>query len=133
MLRIHQKLGLITAVPLVATVVSGSFAGGRSTSSSDRNLHATLGAVTAGMYFTAASFAIFAPRVAGTQSYGPIRVHKTLAWIHGTGMILTPILGALAYQQRSRGERVHGIASAHGAVGYITVGAYVSALLSVSF
>ncbi len=133
MLKIHQKLGLITAVPMIATVVSGSFAGGRSTSSSNRNLHATLGGVTAGMYYTTAAFAIFAPKIPGTRTYGNIRLHKTLAWVHGTGMILLPILGALAYQQRSHGERVHGIASAHGAVGYITAGAYVSALLSVSF
>ncbi len=62
-----------------------------------------------------------------------IRIHQKLAWIHGTGMILTPILGALAYQQRSNGERVHGITSAHGTVGYITAGAYIVALLSVSF
>ncbi len=133
MLKIHQRLGLVTAVPLLATVVSGSFAGGRSVSSTNRDLHAALGSVTAGMYFTTASFAIFAPKISGTQTRGPIRLHKTLAWIHGPGMILTPLLGALAFQQRSRGERVHGIAGAHGPVGYVTAGAYAAALLSVSF
>jgi hypothetical protein len=47
-------------------------------------------------------------------------------------MILTPILGAMAYSQKSNGEKVHGIASAHGAVGVVTAGAYGAALLSVS-
>ncbi len=132
MLKIHQRLGLITAAPLVATVITGTFAGGRSTSSTDRNVHMALGSVTAGLYFTTAYYAIFAPKIPGTQTHGPIRLHKALAWVHGSGMILTPILGAMAYQQRSRGERVHGIAGAHGAVGIVTASAYGAAILAVS-
>jgi hypothetical protein len=132
MLKIHQKLGLITTAPLLATVITGTFAGGRSTSSSNRDLHVGLGSLTAGMYFTAAYFAIAAPKIKGTKTRGPIRLHKTLAWIHGPGMVLTPILGALAYQQKSRGEKVHGIASLHGPVAIVTAGAYGLALMSVS-
>jgi hypothetical protein len=47
-------------------------------------------------------------------------------------MILTPILGAIAFDQKSRGEKVHGIASAHAAVAIITAGAYGASILSVS-
>jgi len=133
MLKIHQRLGLITTVPLIATLFTGGLAGGKSTSSTTRDLHATLGSVTAGMYFTTAYFSIFAPRIPGTVSRGPIRLHKTLAWIHGPGMILTPILGAIAFDQKSRGEKVHGIASAHGAVAVVTAAAYGLAIVSVSF
>ncbi|HYL21124.1 MAG TPA: hypothetical protein VEU74_05160, partial [Gemmatimonadales bacterium] len=125
-------LGLITAVPLLATVVTGTFAGGRSTSSPDRYAHAALGSVTAGLYFTSAYFAIRAPKIPGTATHGPIRLHKVLAWIHGPGMILTPILGAMAFAQRSRGERVHGLASAHGVVAVVTATAYAAAIVSVS-
>jgi hypothetical protein len=132
MLKIHQRLGLITAVPLIATVATSVGAGGKSTSSTDRNLHMVLGSATAGLYFSTAYFALRAPKVPGTQTRGPIRVHKALAWIHGPGMILTPILGAMAYSQRNNGEKVHGIASAHGPVAIVTAGAYGAALLSVS-
>lgn len=132
MLKIHQKMGLITAVPLVATVFAGAGAGGRSTSSSTRDLHAALGGTTAALYFTTASFAILAPKIEGTPTRGPIKVHKALAWVHGPGMILTPILGEMAFNQKSNGERIHGIASAHGAVAVITVGAYGAAMLAVS-
>jgi hypothetical protein len=132
MLKLHQRLGLITAVPLVATLIASTNAGGKGTSSTDRNVHVVLGATTASMYFTTAYFAIRAPRIAGTETRGPIRLHKALAWIHGPGMILTPILGAMAYSQKSNGEKVHGIASAHGAVAVVTAGAYGAALLSVS-
>jgi hypothetical protein len=132
MLKIHQRLGLITTAPLLATIITANRAGGRSSSTSGRDLHAALGIATAGMYITTASYAILAPKVPGTPTRGPIRWHKALAWIHGPGMILTPILGALAYQQRNRGERVHGIAKAHGAVAAVTGIAYGAALLSVS-
>jgi len=132
MLKTHQRLGLITVAPLVATFIASSRAGGRSTSTTGRDVHAALGIATAGMYFTTASYAILAPKVRGTPARGPIRLHKALAWIHGPGMILTPILGALAFQQRNSGQRVHGIASAHGAVAAVTGIAYGAAILSVT-
>ena len=68
----------------------------------------------------------------GARIRSPIRFHKAMAWIHGPGMILTPILGARAYNQKSNGEKVHGIASAHGPVAIVTAGAFGAALMSVS-
>jgi hypothetical protein len=132
MLKRHQQFGLLAAVPLAATVITGAFAGSKSISSTDRNLHAALGTVTVVLYSTSAYYAIFAPKIEGTQTRGNIRLHKALAWVHGAGMILTPILGDVAYKQRSRGEKVHGIASAHGAVGIVTLAAYGAAILTES-
>ena len=131
MLTIHQRLGLITAGALVATVITGGSVG-ESTSSTTRDLHAALGSATAGLYTITAYFAIRAPKISGMKTRGPIRLHKTLAWIHGPGMILTPVLGALAYEQTRRGQEVHGIASAHAPVAYVTAVAYGAAILSVS-
>jgi len=51
-----------------------------------------------------------------------------LAMLH-----LTPILGAIAYNQESRGEKVHGIAKLHGPVAIITGAAFGVAVISVSF
>jgi Carboxypeptidase regulatory-like domain len=132
MLKIHQRLGLIAAIPLIATVATSVGAGGKNTSNTDRNVHMVLGAAASDLYFTSAYFAIRAPRVPGTETRGAIRFHKAMAWIHGPGMILTPILGAMAYSQKSHGERVHGIAAAHGPVAIVTAGAFGAALLSVS-
>jgi hypothetical protein len=39
MLKIHQRMGLITTIPLVATVVTSMNAGGKNTSSTSRDLH----------------------------------------------------------------------------------------------
>ena len=132
MLKVHQRIGLIDTIPLVATVIAGVGAGGKSTSTSDRYLHLALGSVTGDLYFLSAYYAIRAPKIQGTQTRGPIRLHKALAWIHGPGMILTPILGAIAFDQKSKGEKVHGIASAHGPVAIVTAAAYGAAILSVS-
>lgn len=144
MLKIHQRMGLITIAPLAATLITGGMAKGErersatgttlvaNTNTTGRNVHMALGTTTAAMYFTTAYFAIRAPKIAGTPTRGPIKLHKTLAWIHGTGMILTPILGAMAYNQLNNGQRVHGLASAHAPVAYTTAIAYGAAILSVS-
>jgi len=131
MLKIHQRLGLITLAPLIATLVTSNSAAGRNSSTSGRELHGALGITTAGLYLTTAYFAIRAPKIAGTKSRGPIVLHKALACIHGPGMVLTPILGAMAYSQRNSGQKVHGIASAHSAVAAVTGVAYGAAMLSV--
>jgi len=132
MLKIHQRLGLITTIPMIATVATSLNAGGKSTSTTSRDLHVALGGLTGDLYFMTAYYAIRAPRVPGTETRGPIRFHKAMAWIHGPGMILTPILGAIAFDQKSKGEKVHGIASAHGPVAIVTAGAFGASLLSVS-
>ena len=132
MLRIHQRMGLITTIPLVATVILGPGSGGKSEGTAIRDLHVALGSLTGDLYGITAWYAIRAPRIAGTEKRGPIRFHEAMAWIHGPGMILTPILGALAFQQKNNGEKVHGLASLHGPVAIVTAGAFGAALLSVS-
>jgi hypothetical protein len=117
---------------LIATVIASVGAGGKNESSASRDLHVALGSLTGDLYGITAYYAIRAPRVPGTETRGPIRFHKTMAWIHGPGMILTPILGAMAFDQKNKGEKVHGIASAHGPVAIVTAGAFGAALLSVS-
>ena len=141
MLKIHQKLGLITAAPMMAALITGPMAKAKGKngqpiqepSQANLDFHAALGGTTAALYFTTAYFAIRAPHVPGTHKHGGIRVHEALAFIHGPGMILTPILGIMAYQQESAGEKVHGIASAHGPVAVVTAAAYGASIVAVSW
>ena len=132
MLKIHQRMGLITTVPLIASVVTSLNAGGKSEGTASRDLHVALGALTGDLYGITAYYAIRAPRIPGTKKRGPIKFHEAMAWIHGPGMVLTPILGAMAFSQKNNGEKVHGIARAHGPVAIVTAGAFGAALLSVS-
>lgn len=143
MLKIHQRLGMITLIPMAATVlVSGGatqkhshVAGTPPTepSSSGVDLHVALGSITAVMYGATAYYAIAAPKIPGVKPRGAIRLHRDLAFIHAPGMVLTPILGAMALNQENQGEKIHGIASAHQVVAITTLSAYVAAIVAVSW
>lgn len=141
MLKIHQRLGLITLAPMAVALITGPMAkakgrnGQTITEPTNANLdfHAALGGTTAALYFTTAYFAIAAPKIPNNPKHGAIRFHEALAFVHGPGMILTPILGAMAFQQEQNGEKVHGIASLHGPVAVATVCAYGAAIVAVSW
>lgn len=141
MLKVHQRLGLITAIPMAAALITGPMAKAegrngqtiKEPTQANLDFHAALGSTTAALYFTTAYFAVFAPKVPGVQRRGAIRLHRALAFVHGPGMIATPILGAMAFKQEQAGEKVHGIASAHGAVAWTTALAYGAAIVSVSW
>jgi hypothetical protein len=137
MLRIHQRLGLITLAPLAGACITSALAPPdvRTGKSNDvgRDIHVGLGAASVTMYAFTASYAIRAPRVSDAPARGGIKLHKYLIYIHAPGMILTPILGAMAYSQASDNEKVHGIASAHAAVAWTTVAAYGAAIVAVSW
>jgi carboxypeptidase family protein len=141
MLRMHQRLGLITTAPMVATLFTGGLAKAKGRngstitepSSASLDTHFALGAVTGALYGATAYFAIEAPRVPGTHKHGAIRMHEALAWIHGPGMVATGVLGIMAWKQENSGEKVHGIASAHGPVAIVTTCAYGTAMVAVSW
>lgn len=141
MLKIHQRLGIITLVPMVAALITGPTVKvkGRdgqalkAPSSTNLDLHAALGSATTALYFTTAWYAIYAPGVPGEKKRGAIRMHEALALVHGPGMILTPVLGAMAFSQEQNGEKVHGIASAHGAVATVTALAYGASIVAVAW
>ena len=141
MLRTHQRLGLITMAPMVATLFTGggAKAKGRNGStitepgSAGLDFHFALGAATGALYGTTAYYAIEAPRVPGTHKHGAIRMHEALAWVHGPGMLATGLLGIMAWKQENSGEKVHGIASAHGPVAIVTTCAYGASMVAVSW
>src|ERR1019366_4524965 len=87
MLKLHQRFGLITV---------------------DRDLHVALGATAVAMYALTASYAIRAPKVSNEHARGGVKWHKYLIYIHAPGMVLTPILGAIAFNQINSGQKVHG-------------------------
>jgi hypothetical protein len=66
MLKVHQRLGVLTLIPMAATVITGPMVGAKGkngepiTEPSQANLdfHAALGGVTTGLYFTTAYYAI---------------------------------------------------------------------------
>jgi hypothetical protein len=136
MLKVHQRLGLITVIPVVAACISAAGAPpehGNYTNTDSRDIHVALGATAVAMYAWTASYAILAPRVSHEPARGGVKWHKYLIYLHAPGMILTPILGVMAFDQIQSGQKVHGIASAHGAVAAITAASYGAAIVAVSW
>jgi hypothetical protein len=64
-----------------------------------------------------------------------LRLHKTLAWIHGAGMVLLPLLGIIsanpqilgATTNEARAEVGRAMRSLHAIVGYTTFTAFTIA------
>lgn len=136
MLKVHQRLGLITVIPVAAACISSVGAPpekGNYSNTASRDVHVALGATSVAMYGATAFYAIRAPRVSNEPARGGVKWHKYLIYIHAPGMVLTPILGAMAYNQINSGQKVHGIASAHGAVAAATAASYGAAILAVSW
>jgi hypothetical protein len=141
MLKVHQTLGLITAIPMAATMITGPQAKAKGKNGetirepTDANLdfHAALGGLTTALYFTTAYYSTFAPKVPGVKPKGAIRLHRALEWVHGPGMIVTPVLGIMAYKQENSGEKAHGAASYHGTAAWVTAAAYGTSIVAVSW
>jgi hypothetical protein len=143
-LKVHQTLGLVTAIPFCAAIIVSSGAKSKrnkadptgppiAPGSGALDLHIALGSTTAVLYGFTAYYAIAAPKIPGVKPKGAIRLHRDLVWIHAPGMVLTPILGGLALSQENNGEKVHGIASAHSYVAWTTAGAYGASIIAVSW
>jgi len=136
MLKVHQRLGLITVIPVAAACISSVGAPpdhGQYGNTTSRDIHVALGGTAVAMYGAVAYYAIRAPKVSNEPARGGVKWHKYLIYIHAPGMVLTPILGAMAFNQINSGQKVHGIASAHGAVAAATAISYGAAIVAVSW
>lgn len=136
MLKVHQRLGLITVLPVAAACISSLGAPpdhGQYGNTTSRDIHVGLGGLAVAMYGATAYYAIRAPKASNEPARGGIKVHKYLIYLHAPGMVLTPILGAMAFNQINSGQKVHGIASAHGAVASVTAVFYGAAILAVTW
>jgi len=136
MLKVHQRLGLITVIPVAAACISSVGAPpdhGQYGNTTARDVHVGIAGVAIAMYGATAIYAIRAPKVSNEHARGGVKWHKYLIYLHAPGMVLTPILGAMAFNQANSGQKVHGIASAHGAVATITAASYGAAILAVSW
>ncbi len=134
MLRIHQTLGLITAVPMTTEYVLGLVtAGNVANGSSDTNLHATLGIATTGLYITTAMFAILAPKPKGLKATGASEFHQVLSWIHMPLMILTPLVGDMANDRIANHQPVGDLGTIHFVMATTLLASYLTSITVMTF
>jgi hypothetical protein len=134
MLRIHQTLGLITAVPMMTEFVLGlSTSSNVEKGSDDTGLHTTLGLATAGLYITTALFEILAPKPKGLKPTGNTEIHEALSWIHLPLMILVPLVGDMVNDRIVNHQPVGDLGQVHGLMATTLLATYLTSATIMTF
>lgn len=124
MLTLHQVGGYVTLASMIATAFAGQMIINGHESYED--IKAPLAWTTVGLYFSTAALSLLSPPpVIRRPGFSSLTVHKALAWVHFSGMIITPILGTLI-------EDEHKVRIFHQTSGYITTAAFAGAMLSIT-
>ncbi len=137
MLTVHEIGGFITLGAMLTTVVYGQLTMNGYKSLGDT--HVTLATATIASYFTTAALSLLSPPpMIRRKEWNTISIHKGLAIVHFTGMILTPLLAdGVAMRERGTGRTGlqidHDKARIHQVSGYITTVAFASAMAVVTF
>lgn len=146
MLDHHKKMGHVTMGLMTATVVTAIMSkhkvddnraknNGLKTKSDASKMHMHMGVALASLvsYYATAYFALNAPKHEGMEDESSKVWHKKLAWIHGTSMVLAPVLGFLAMKDLEKGKDPEGIAKLHKPIMYAGYSALLGAYLTMTF
>ena len=108
MLKMHQRFGLITLAPLVATIATSNLAAGRHSTAIGRDVHGALGSVTADLYFMTAYYAhprAYDTRNHDARSHPPAQSAGLDSW---AGDDPDPILGRWLTLKKTVGKKYMG-------------------------
>jgi hypothetical protein len=138
MLTMHQIGGFATWGLMVASCYTG-----QRVLNGDRQIsdtHSALVKWTIASYFTTALLSVFSPPpLIRRDETSTTTIHKTLAWIHFAGMILTPIIGGMVWHftgnrqtgrvlvQNDNEARFHQISA------YTTTAVFTAAMVVMTF
>ena len=142
MLTAHQIGGYVTLGLLIPTIIQGqrdlqnwndATSGLRPFDRTINRSHKSLGEWTFISYMTTASLALFSPPpLIRRDDWDTVKWHKTLAWIHFTGMIALPILGSMAFHAKSVQE-AKTLRTIHQVTGYTTAAAFSLSMIVLTF
>jgi hypothetical protein len=130
MLTAHQIGGFVTLAMMGTAVYFGQRV--LNGNNGDRGAHQTFVAATIVSYSATGLLAVLSPPplIRRDDSGGTTTLHKTLAWIHFTGMVITPILGSLINRRSTDYDKQ---AHFHQVSAYITTAALALSLAVVTF
>ncbi len=129
MLTAHQIGGFTT----LALMLTADYFGQRTIDGDRRmgDIHQTIITATILSYAATGLLAVLSPPpMIRRDEGGTVAIHKTLAWIHLIGMIVTPIIGSTI-----RHHRVFNMDQAHfhQVAGYITTAVFTASMLVIVF
>ena len=134
MLYTHQIGGFLTLASMLAAVYYGqkSLDDPNSGQRNDpyRGPHQTFVTTTIVLYSGTGLLAILSPPPSIRRGeWSTTTIHKTLAWVHVAGMVITPILGGMIgrHADALHRERIHQLS------GYITLATFTASLVTITF
>jgi hypothetical protein len=130
MLSIHQIGGFLT-VGLMATTVYFGQKYLNNSQRSDRDMHQTFVLATIISYSATGLMSVLSPPpLIRRDEVSTTTIHKTLAWVHAAGMVLTPILGAAIGR---RGASYYDRARVHQISAYVTTAIFAASMIVITF
>ncbi len=140
MLVAHQIGGFLTLASMYAALYYGqkSLLDPNSGQRNDpyRSKHQLFVTTTISLYTGTGLLAILTPPplIRREGEFSTTTIHKTLAWVHFLGMVVTPIVGATVLKRGPIGRYVDlNQARFHQITGYATAAALTAAMISVTF
>lgn len=132
MLTIHQIGGFVTLGLMGTAVWYGQHTLDHPAVRTYRNMHQTFVAATIISYSATGLLAVLTPPpLIRRDEVSTTTIHKTLAWIHVAGMILTPILGASLH--RSHTLNYDQLARFHQISAYVTTATLAASMIVITF
>lgn len=128
MLVAHQIGGFVT----LGLMVSAAYAGQKIIDGNRgyQPYHQAFVAGTIASYSVTGLLAVLSPPpLIRRDEISTTTIHKTLAWVHAAGMIITPILGSMIGRRSSSVQKEH----IHQLSGYITLTTFTASLITVTF
>lgn len=130
MLTMHQIGGFVTLGSMLTTAYFGQRYLDKGLRR-DRDLHQAFVATTLISYgLTAALSVLSPPPLIRRDEFSTTTLHKTLAWVHFAGMIVTPLLGSAI--EHSRGGNYFDRARYHQVSAYITTAVFAASLIVIT-
>jgi hypothetical protein len=135
MLVAHEISGFVTLGLMVTTVYYGQKVLNEFYTPNYRpllNNHTKFVDATIATYSITALLSLLSPPpVIRRDEISTVSIHRALAWVHVTGMILTPIIAAIA--SKGRGATDMSVLRIHQISGYITTSAFAASMIVMTF
>jgi len=136
MLTIHQIGGFLALASMIGTAWTGQRTIDLPRNRKLRDAHQKMILATVITYSLTASLSILSPPpLIRRDEGGTTAIHKTLAWFHVAGMILTPIIGSMVSQRGVKGSLGINVDKAHfhQYAGYITTAIFAASMIVITF
>jgi hypothetical protein len=135
MLVAHEVSGFVTLGLMVTTVYYGQTLLDQYNTPDYRTLlnkHTQFVDATIATYSITALLSLLSPPpMIRRDEISTVSVHRALAWVHVTGMILTPIIAAIA--NKGRGATDMSTLRIHQVSAYITTAAFAASMIVMTF